>query len=87
MPKKPCGYLTVQEKKNPLGKKADGMSSHQIIKELKKVEFLNDELVLTPKGIEYVYGKLEKMDNVERIMIEKFILEHHDVDVRPIYDK
>ncbi|MCU7667353.1 hypothetical protein [Bacillus thuringiensis] len=80
MGRKKNGLLTELEKENPIGKiMAEGLSTERIIDKLKEVDFLTDNLELTRRGKEYVVGKLEKMDNVERIMLEKFILEHHNL--------
>lgn len=77
--------LTKLEKKNPLGKLSEGMTTQDIIKNLKKVDFLTHDLKLTRRGKEYVELKMQEMDNVERVMIERYILEHHGVEVNVDY--
>ncbi|PGP12048.1 hypothetical protein COA01_35090 [Bacillus cereus] len=78
MGRKKTGLLTELEKDNPIGKiMTEGLPTEKIIDKLKEVDFLTDDLELTRRGKEYAIGKLEKMDSVERIMLEKFILEHH----------
>lgn len=84
--KKNNNFLTQQEKKNPIGMMAEALSDKQIIEKLKELDFLTDDLKLTRRGKEYVMGKLETMDNVERLMIERFILEHHGVEANIPYN-
>lgn len=80
-------FLTQQEKKNPIGiVMTEALSDKQIIEKLKEVDFLTDDLKLTRRGKEYVMGKLETMDNVERLMIERFTLEHHGVEANIPYN-
>lgn len=84
MPKRSAG-LTKVEKKNPIGIIAEGMSDTRIVEKLKEVDFLTDDHQLTRRGKEYAVGKLSEMDNVERIMLERYILEHHGIDNKITY--
>ncbi|PLS19458.1 hypothetical protein CVD28_03310 [Bacillus sp. M6-12] len=82
------GYLTKLEKKNPLGKwMTEAYSDNKIVEELKKKDFLTDDLKLTRRGQEYVMGVLQEMDSVQRIMVERFILEHHQLNVNISYNE
>lgn len=85
-PEKKTSYLTKQEKKNPIGMLANGMSDKQIIEKLKEIDFLTEDLKITRRGREYVLGKLESMDNVEMLMIERFIIEHHELEANIEYN-
>ena len=60
---------------------AKGLSNKQIVERLKVIDLLTDDLKLTRRGKEYADGILKQMNNVERIMVERFILEHHKVDI------
>lgn len=78
-------YLTKQEKKDPIGKIQNGLEDKEIISRLKDIDFLTQDLKLTERGKEYTLGKLQELNSVERIMIERFILEHHEVEKEILY--
>ena len=64
--------------KNPLGTADSYMTSEEIVQAMVNYShFLKEDLTITKRGKEFVMAKLEKMSQVERIMIERFILEHH----------
>lgn len=87
MPKQNNAFLTKQEMKNPIGTIANGISDRRIVEKLKEVDFLTDKVELTRRGKEYVIGKLSEMDSVERILLERFILEHHGIEKEIEYDE
>lgn len=72
--------LTELEKKNPIGYTAEGMSSQQVVDKLVEVDFLTENYEMTERGMEYTENKLSEMDKVQRIMLERYILEKHNVD-------
>jgi hypothetical protein len=79
------GLLTQKELKNPIGYAAEGMSDKEIVETLKEKDMLTDDLKMTRRGKEYAINVISKMNRVERLMVERFILEHHGVVVNIEY--
>jgi len=80
--------ISKTERKHPIGAVFEnGLSGEKTVEKLIEGNFLDNERNLTDKGREYTQGILENLTNVERIMIEKFILEFHEIHKELGYGK
>lgn len=77
-------YTTKKEREHPIGKLMTGLGSEEIVKRLKESDFIAEDGKLTRKGKEYCEYQFQKLDSVQRIMMELFILSHHGHEISHI---